>query len=189
MRAYSVIFGVLAALALSGLFGAGPALAGEELPLHLTLKVSRACDEAVARGELEPVGRLTRTKLMELSDAPCRVVQTCAIYALGELGDPRAVEGLRAKLASPSPHVRRIAASALGKIADPRAVPQLIGLAQDRLEQIMVRCASVHALGRFQDMRAVEALQRLARQATSPVQVEAIHSLHRMEGFLFWSAR
>ena len=48
-----------------------------------------------------------------------------AADALGEIGDPKAVEPLIAALKDPDDDVREAAAEALGRIGDPRAVDPL----------------------------------------------------------------
>jgi hypothetical protein len=190
MKKRSLILSVAMFLAVCSLFGrGGPASANQEVPAHLSARVAAACHAAAQRGLMDPVAGITRTKLLQLANAPCPRVQTCAIYALGELAEPRAVEALRGKLASRDHHLRRIAAAALGKIGDPRALPELITLSAEGGERLAVRCAAVRALGQFQDPRAAEALRRLAATHASPVQVDAADALHRMESFLLWSGR
>jgi hypothetical protein len=190
MKKRSLILSVVMFLAVCSLLGrGGPASADQKVPAHLAARVTAACDAAATRGVMDPVAGVTRTKLLQLANAPCLRVQTCAIYALGELAEPRAVEALRGKLASPDPHVRRIAATALGKIGDPRALPEIITLSAEGGERLAVRSASVRALGQFQDQRAAEALRRLAASDAGPVAVDAADALQRMESFLLWSGR
>jgi len=59
-------------------------------------------------------------------------VRTAAAGALGQIGDPRAVEPLIAALKDEGESVRSSAARALGKIGDPRAVESLIAALKDK---------------------------------------------------------
>lgn len=86
-------------------------------------------------------------------------VRTGAAKALGELGDPRAVEPLMAALAdSDSVGVRQTAAEALGLLGDPRAVEPLIRALGDG--EGWVANAAAEALGKLGDPRAIEPLIR-----------------------------
>jgi len=58
-------------------------------------------------------------------------VREAAADALGEIGDPRAVEPLIAALGDPDGDVREAAAEALGTIGDPRAVGPLTAALKD----------------------------------------------------------
>ncbi|MBU1662625.1 MAG: HEAT repeat domain-containing protein [Chloroflexi bacterium] len=82
-------------------------------------------------------------------------VRLAAAWALGMIGDPRAVEPLIATLGD-QPNVREVAAKALGKIADPRAVEPLIAALQD--ENWGVQGTTAKALGEIGDTRAVKPL-------------------------------
>ena len=81
-----------------------------------------------------------------LRDSDLRV-RCVAAWALGELGDRRAVEPLIAALKDEWEVVRRIAAEVLGKLGDARAVEPLKELLGD--EQDFVRAAAAEALKRL----------------------------------------
>jgi HEAT repeat protein len=70
-----------------------------------------------------------------------------AAVALGEIGDPRAVEPLIAALGDENLNVRIDAAKALGKIGDPRAVEPLIAALGD--ENLNVRIDAAEALSKI----------------------------------------
>jgi HEAT repeat protein len=87
-------------------------------------------------------------------------VGQAASFALGEIGDPRAVKPLIAVLKDHKEDVRKAAAIALGKIGDPRAVEPLIAVLKE-IEGVVFRgvCrAAAEALGEIGDPRAVEPL-------------------------------
>jgi HEAT repeat protein len=76
-----------------------------------------------------------------------------AAEALGDEGDPAAVEPLIAALKDPYVDVRWLAAKSLGKIGDTRAVePLLVLLTSD---EKWLRTGAAWGLGRLRDTRAV----------------------------------
>lgn len=83
-------------------------------------------------------------------------VRQYASWALGEIGDARAVGALVSMLMDKSPVVRKRTAKALGKIGDSRATEPLIPLLTD--DNADVRGEAARALGKFADRRAVEPL-------------------------------
>jgi HEAT repeat protein len=99
-------------------------------------------------------------------------VREDAIRALGEIGDPRAVDFLI--MAMKEPGLRLLAVEALGRIGDARAVPVLIEVVNgsgrpassrpldgcgDRWdEEMVVMGAAVRALGLIRDDRAIPTL-------------------------------
>jgi len=64
-------------------------------------------------------------KYLENEHLFCRLA---AIYALGEIGDSRAVEPLVEMLADPDPQILQETVESLAKLADPRSVEPLIHL-------------------------------------------------------------
>jgi DNA polymerase III delta prime subunit len=70
-----------------------------------------------------------------------------AIFAIGEIGDKRAVEPLIEKLHHPSENIRRLAAETLGELADTRAIDVLGLMLFDN--HPTVRESSAYALGRM----------------------------------------
>jgi len=82
--------------------------------------------------------------------------------ALGEIGDPRAVEPLIATLQSEKSDVRQAAVRALGKLGDLHAVEPLIGALGDQATsswgRYYVQEVAAEALGRLGDHRATEPL-------------------------------
>ena len=81
-----------------------------------------------------------------------------AAQALGEIGDPRAVEPLINALNDRDWIVRGASAEALGKIGDPRAVEPLIRALDD--DEWSSRNKVIEALGNIQDIRVVKPLIR-----------------------------
>jgi HEAT repeat protein len=81
------------------------------------------------------------------------------VYAMGLLGESRAVPALIAKLSDTSnlPELRGEAAEALGSIGDCRALTALISATRDKA--VEVRFWSTFALGRIGDKRATAALE------------------------------
>ncbi|MEX2752606.1 MAG: HEAT repeat domain-containing protein [Candidatus Freyarchaeota archaeon] len=84
------------------------------------------------------------------------------LWALGEIGDERAVEPLIQVLDDFESLVRKRAAEALGKMKHIRAVEPLIQALQD--EDVKVRVEAAEALGKIKDERAVDPLLRLVQK-------------------------
>lgn len=103
--------------------------------------------------EREKADRIVRL-LAELSDARA-FKRRSAAYALGPLGDTRAVEPLLATLTDRELGVRQAAADALGKLKDPRAFEALVAALRDERP---VRGTAIEALGKLGDPRAVDPL-------------------------------
>ena len=80
--------------------------------------------------------------------------RTDAAWALGQIGDPRAVEPLISTLRRGPSSARQTAALALGQIGDPRAVEPLVHALDHDNE--LVRQAAAQALGKLGHPRAVE---------------------------------
>ncbi|UVT19050.1 MAG: HEAT repeat domain-containing protein [Nitrospira sp.] len=99
-------------------------------------------------------------------------VREDAVRALGEIGDPQAVEYLFTAMREPG--LRTLAVEALGRIGDPRAVPVLIGIltgtntpevtrtvagcGDQWNEELITQAAAVRALGQIGDDRAIPSL-------------------------------
>lgn len=128
---------------------------GQSVPRHLQNKVTAVCQEAAAKGLMNPVAQeVDRNILLVLLNAPCNQVRCVAVYTLGDIRETRAVEPLIALLSNEDPTIRRIAAHALGKINDPRAVYPLAYMLNNPNERVMVRCAAASALGSISGDRA-----------------------------------
>ncbi len=84
-----------------------------------------------------------------------RDVRKLAVFALGNIGDPRAVEPIIAALKDGNTDFQNTAASALAEIGAP-AVEPLIALLKDT--DVNVRLSAASALGMIKDQRSFEAL-------------------------------
>jgi HEAT repeat protein len=102
----------------------------------------------------------------------------CAAYALGEIGDERAVQPLISALTSSDMYLRENAADALGRIGDSRAVEPLLRSIKD--EEPKVRVASARSLGLIGDSRACAPLQDLLNGEEKEIRHAAASAL----GFL-----
>jgi HEAT repeat protein len=88
--------------------------------------MSQAAVEALVKIGLPALHALVQM----LSDKDWQVRREAA-WALGEIGDPKAVPFLIRSLRDKDKYVRRAAAWALGKIGDPQVVPALIDVLKD----------------------------------------------------------
>jgi hypothetical protein len=118
--------------------------------------------------------------------------------ALGEIGDPRAVEPLIAALKDSGSavglHAASNAASALGKIGDPRAVEPLIAALKDsndrvpcyaadalgKMSKVSVPCDAADALGKIGDPRSVGPLTAALTDANNDVRSSAADALRKI---------
>jgi len=93
-------------------------------------------------------------KLAALEDLDARV-RTYATYALGKIGDPRAVEPLIKALKDEEYDVRRAAAEVLCKFSASAVEPLIAALVAEKID---VRDGAAKVLGEIGDLRAVEPL-------------------------------
>lgn len=102
-----------------------------------------------------------------------------AVKALGDMGDPKAVDPLIDCLGDDKPSVREKAAEALGAIGDPRAVEPLIHCLNQCLSEadVLVRAKAAEALSAIGDRRAVEPLVERLKDVHPLVRSEAVKAL------------
>ena len=108
-------------------------------------------------------------------------VRLAAVQALGQQGDPRAIDALGEALRTDTDaRVREAAASALGEIDSPRAVPALVAaLGSERVTAVRAKIA--WALGEIDDTRAVDALTSALRDQAVEVRRQATWALGELE--------
>ncbi|MDF0591209.1 HEAT repeat domain-containing protein [Candidatus Methanocrinis natronophilus] len=105
-------------------------------------------------------------------------VQKNAAKALGETGDPRAVEPLIVALKDSNRDLRIHSAYALGEIGDLRAVDPLIAALND--DHSSVRGYAAHALGQIGDPKAVDPLIAALNDRQPNVRIHSAGSLVRL---------
>ena len=142
-------------------------------------------DDAFAVEEFEARGfaDVDTTKLFAmiraLGDEEPEVRET-AIYILGEMEDPRAIDALsRILINDPEPEIRAKAAWALGEIEDARAVPALTRAVTD--ESAEVRKNAVWALGELESEDALAALAKATSDPDPKVRKSAVWAIGEIE--------
>jgi hypothetical protein len=115
------------------------------------------------------------------------VVRAMAAEALGELGDPKAVDPLINALkyeaydTYDTYYVRASAAAALGELGDPKAVDPLINALKDddydTYDTYLVRASAAAALGELGDPKAVDPLINALKDQYSDGRVSAAKAL------------
>jgi HEAT repeat protein len=106
-----------------------------------------------------------------------RNVQVSVAYALGEIGDAKAVEPLIQKLGDPLQDIQKAAEEALAKIGKP-AVDPLIKTLKDA--NMLRRAGAARAIGHIRDERAVQPLIQALRDKNLGVQWNATEALGKM---------
>ena len=109
-------------------------------------------------------------------------VRTSAAWALGEIGDSRAVNPLIAALGDKR-REREVAAKALGEIGDSRATDALIETLED--DNWEVRGTTAKALGKLGDTRAVPHLINMLVDVNANVRWHVLQSLETLTGESF----
>ncbi len=130
--------------------------------------------------------------LLQAAEDPDAETQIYALWALGAIGDPRALDSLVAHLLSEDPAIRKTAAFALGESKDPRAVNPLRVALQDSTPDVTWNAAI--SLARLGDESALPTLLAIltpdgSGTNLSPVQEEelrinvlrALKGLHTQE--------
>jgi HEAT repeat protein len=107
---------------------------------------------------LVQIGAATVEPLIAALEDSDSGVRSDAVWALGRLGDPRAVEPLIAALREGGFGMGLDAARALGRLGDRRAVEPLIVALDDEAQNRHLRQAAAEALGELGDQRAVKPL-------------------------------
>jgi HEAT repeat protein len=103
------------------------------------------------------------------------ILQVSILATLGELGDPRGFELLKAALDSDNTLIKTTAVSALGELGNPEAIPLLIPFVNDEDWHIRYRLAQ--SLGRLGGKDTQAILEQLAQDPVEPVALEANHQL------------
>ncbi|MDF2774494.1 MAG: peptidase BlaR1 [Geminicoccaceae bacterium] len=119
--------------------------------------------------------------LLSVVNDESAAVRLAAIQALGQQGDPRAIDALVQALRNDTDaRVREAAAEALGEIDSPRAVPGLVAaLGSEKVGAVRAKVA--WALGEIDDPRAVEALGAAVRDPEAQVRREVVWALGELE--------
>ena len=112
--------------------------------------------------------------ILALKDTDDRVRRE-AIYALGELKDPRAAEALLAVISDKS--LFAVTTQALAKSKEPRLFDHLV----NALENEELRASAVYALGELGDPRAVKLLVPMLKHDDIGVRQAAIYALFRIQ--------
>ncbi|MEB3244450.1 MAG: HEAT repeat domain-containing protein [Vampirovibrionales bacterium] len=138
-------------------------LGGEEVVLPLVEALSD-CNSQVcmtAADALIEIGPISVKPLMEILKHDKVNVRCDATRALGELGDPRAVDALVDMLKDEWVNVRIYAVQSLGKIGEKSAVPALIDVLKNKEENDLVRAGAAASLGMLKDARALLPLREM----------------------------
>jgi HEAT repeat protein/cyclophilin family peptidyl-prolyl cis-trans isomerase len=133
---------------------------------------------------IEAIGRMQdpsdAARLIPLLTAKDRAVAREAIYALGQLGNPEAVEPL-VKARSGVPEETRLIAEALGKLGGEAAVTALVDMLRDFSGS--VRSEAALALARCKDPGAANSLLLAVHDPDVNVARNAIYALENQEVF------
>ncbi len=158
----------LLAVVVSLALGAGLGLGGSDLYKAKTKrKLNKLKIKMVQAGVLDKDSELTVGKVIKMLRHDDQHIQRISAYALGDLGDTRAILPLVDTLGANDPVLRRIAAAALGKMNAKLAVYPLILVARDTGEKKEVRCTAICSLVRIGDTNGLRALSGLVDRGIS----------------------
>jgi HEAT repeat protein len=129
---------------------------------------------------LAELGAPAVAPLLAALEDPDPMVRHGAAWALGQMGEQRAVEPLLGMLSDGNAEARASAAWALGRLKAARAVEPIVRLASDT--QAVARAAAAEALGRLADHRATTPLETLAQDKDPRVAKAASQALRELAG-------
>lgn len=146
---------------------------------------------------LVQIGAATVEPLIAALEDSDSGIRSDAAWALGRLGDPRAVEPLIAALREGGFGMGRDAARALGRLGDRRAVEPLIVALDDEAQNRHLRQAAAEALGELRDQRAVKPLLSALNGGDEDIREAASKALGQIAwepgndaiGVAYWIAR
>lgn len=161
---------------------------------NMSAKVASKLDvneKKLKRRVIDTLGKLQYTdaidKFIEITNDPeeDENVVASAIYALGNLQDPKAYDIILKKAKAkvdPGRHDIKIAAvRALGFLGDTRAVPHLIDLTMNvRSQENVYKETAIISLGDLRDPKAVERLSSIADLRVDPYSVAACIALGKI---------
>ena len=127
---------------------------------------------------LTKIGTPAMDTLLESMDYDDADVRLEATWALGEIGDERALESLVEALRDEDWYVRKQAATSLCNLKNPESVGLLVGALSD--EDWYVRKQAARILGTIGDARASKPLARALRDEDPVVKQEAAAALGRI---------
>lgn len=100
------------------------------------------------------------------------------LFALGDTGDPRAVNILLEASKDPRPEIRAAIPYRLSYFNDPRVSPRLLEMLED--DSGDVRYLAVHSLGRLRNKQAVAPIVRLLKDPVRQVRLFSIWALQEL---------
>ena len=117
--------------------------------------------------------------------ASVRQVLETAIWALGEIGDPRAIPALISNLENAFYKIQATTMAALGKLGAKEAVEPIWRAARNTSSPQFLQIAAIEALGSIADKAAKDHLQELIEdpQAARYLKEKATQMLHYIQGF------
>ena len=132
-----------------------------------------------AATSLGKVGSSAVPPLIEAMGDKVYPVRQVSALALGEIGDPGAVDCLSAALHDEQHAVRQAAAVALGKIGAAAGVEPLLQAVGDESE--IVRQAVVNALGMIGNEVAIPTLKWVIAEDTAAIALRASKAIHQIQ--------
>ena len=175
-----LVFLAVGAVMLAGTAWAEPNACA--IPAHASRHLLAVCEQAAYPVRAAPGQQLGLDVVVALVKQGQKAqVRYCALYALGESGDPRAAGVLVALLKDPDPRARRGAAHGLGKLSCQVAVMPLIEVLCRPSECAAVRSAAAGSLGRLGDPRAVGILTYHSQNQNAWVRGQASKALARLD--------
>jgi HEAT repeat protein len=102
-------------------------------------------------------------------------ISHAAAHALGQIGDPQAVEPLTIALKNPDPVLRAASIAALTRFAQPTTLPPIIGALQDK--DPAVHKAAILALGTLGNEETIEPLLEVFTKQTTEYYPDTLQAL------------
>jgi len=146
--------------------------------LGLRILAAKALGKRREERAFEPMMELLREMDKVKKQRPNQV-----LFALGWLGDKRAVPIILPYLKAEDPLVRLGAAKALGWLGDRKAAKPLVKLLKQELDSGLTRethsliCEIAHALGKLGDQRAIRVVEAAANILPAPKIIRALEKL------------